>query len=73
MEGVKKKKVGLFPGSPVVKILCFHGRGCGLDPWLGNSNPTCHLALPKRFFKKVKKKMARRFSEQGRAEMLFSY
>ena len=24
-----------FPGSPVVKTLCFQHRGHGLDPWLG--------------------------------------
>ena len=36
-------KTGDFPGSPVVKTLCFHceqewvsSSGCGFDPWLGN-------------------------------------
>ena len=26
-----------FPGSPVVKTLCFHCKGCGVDPWLGKN------------------------------------
>ena len=30
-----------LPGGPVVKILCFHRRGCGLDPCSGNYNPAC--------------------------------
>ena len=35
-----------FPGGPVVKnpqgiLQC---RGCGLSPWSGNSDPTCHRA-----------------------------
>ena len=25
-----------FPGGPVVRIPCFHGRGHGLDPSSGN-------------------------------------
>ena len=25
-----------FPGGPVVKILCFHFRGHGFNPWSGN-------------------------------------
>ena len=25
-----------FPGSPVVKTLCFHCRAYGIDPFLGN-------------------------------------
>ena len=43
----------------MVKTLCFHGRGCGLDPWLGNLNPTCHVALPKIKKKKNGKKILR--------------
>lgn len=27
---------GVFPGSPVVRTLCFHSGGCGLDPCSGN-------------------------------------
>ena len=27
---------GDFPGGPVVGTLCFHCRGHGFDPWLGN-------------------------------------
>ena len=27
---------GDFPGGPVVKTLCFQGRGRGLDPWSGH-------------------------------------
>ena len=25
-----------FPGGPVVRTPCFHCRGHGFDPWLGN-------------------------------------
>ena len=25
-----------FPGGQVVKTQCFHCRGCGFNPWLGN-------------------------------------
>lgn len=25
-----------FPGGPVVVTPCFHCRGCGFHPWLGN-------------------------------------
>ena len=25
-----------FPGGPMVKILCFQCRGCGINSWLGN-------------------------------------
>ena len=28
-----KKKIKDFPGSPVVKTLCFPCRGLGFDPW----------------------------------------
>ena len=28
--------VGDIPGGPVIKTLCFHCRGHGFDPWLGN-------------------------------------
>ena len=28
--------MGDFPGGPVVKILRFHSRGSGFDPWSGN-------------------------------------
>ena len=24
-----------FPAGPVVRTLCFHCKGCGLNPWLG--------------------------------------
>lgn len=32
---LKKSPPGDFPGVPVIKILCFHCRGCGFDPWSG--------------------------------------
>ena len=33
----KKKKVGVeFPADPVVRILGFHRKGPGFDPWSGN-------------------------------------
>ena len=35
-------------GSPVVKTPCFHCRGCEFNPWLGNRDPTCHVAQPKK-------------------------
>ena len=28
--------MGDFPGGSIVKTLCFHSRGCGFDPRLGN-------------------------------------
>ena len=31
-----KSETGDFPGGPVVETLCFHCRGRGFDPWLGN-------------------------------------
>ena len=30
------KEMKDFPGGPVVKTLCFHCRGLGFNPWLGN-------------------------------------
>ena len=36
-----------FPGSPVVKTACFQCRSHGLDPCLGNLDPTC-LYMAKR-------------------------
>ena len=32
-----------FPGGPVVKSPVFQCRGCGFNPWSGNSDPTCHV------------------------------
>jgi len=29
-------KEGPVPGSPVVRTLCFHGRGHQFNPWSGN-------------------------------------
>ena len=34
-----KKNLGDFPGGPVVKILRFHCRGRGFNPWLGTKIP----------------------------------
>ena len=31
------RSLGDFPGSTVVKTPCFQSRGCGLDPWSGES------------------------------------
>lgn len=30
-----------FPGGPVVRTPSFRCRGCRIDPWLGNYDPTC--------------------------------
>ena len=38
-----------FPAGPMAKNLCCHCRGHGFDPWSGNYNPTCHVALPKKY------------------------
>ena len=35
-----------LPRGPVVKTV-FSLRGTGVDPWLGNKDPTCHLVWPK--------------------------
>ena len=37
-----------FPGSPVVRTPSFHWRGPGFNPWLGNWDPTGHVALAKK-------------------------
>lgn len=37
-------------GIPVSQTPCFPYRGHRLDPWLGNKDPTCHVAQPKIFF-----------------------
>ena len=29
-------RLGDFPGSPVIRTLCFHCRQHGFDPWSGN-------------------------------------
>ena len=42
-----------FPGSPVVKTLCFHCKMCGLNPWLGNKIP--HALHHSQKLKKKKK------------------
>ena len=36
-----------FPGSPVVKTLCFQCRGHGFNPWSGNWDPLCCTVRPK--------------------------
>ena len=38
-----------FPGGPVVKTLCFQGRGYVFNPWSRNKDPRCHAAQPKHF------------------------
>ena len=40
------------PGCPVVSTPCFQCRGCVLDPWSGNQDPTCRAV-----WQKNKKKM----------------
>ena len=35
------------PGSPVVKIPCFHCKGWGFYPWSGNQHPACRLTPTK--------------------------
>ena len=39
-----------FPGGPETKTPDFHCRGHGIDHRLGNSDPTCHVAEPKKIF-----------------------
>ena len=36
-----------FPGSSVVKTPCFHGQGCGFNPWSGNWDPPSHVSQEK--------------------------
>ena len=43
----KREAPGVFPAGPVVKIPCFHCKGHRFEPWMGNRDPTCPLALPK--------------------------
>ena len=44
---IKKIPFRDFPGSPVVKNPCLHGRGHGSHPWSENWDPTCHTVQPK--------------------------
>ena len=39
-----------LPGGPVVNLLCFHCRGHGFNPWLGNQDCTCLTMQPKKYF-----------------------
>ena len=41
-----------FRGEPVVKTPHFQFRGCGFDPWSGNSDPSCCMAWQKKKKKK---------------------
>ena len=45
---ILKNNSGDFPGSPVVKTLCFHCTGHGFDPWSENEDPTCHAVWSKK-------------------------
>ena len=51
----KQKSCQDFSGGPVVKTLCFHCRGHGFDPWLGNRFHMSHDVV-----KKIKKKIKKR-------------
>ena len=42
----------VIPGGPVAGTPSFQCRVPGSDPWLGNWDPTCHVAQPKKFRKK---------------------
>ena len=59
----KETKAQDFPGSPVVKTLCFHRRGCGFDSWSGKFH-MLHSAAKKKKKNERKKKKCRpiRFS-----------
>ena len=48
-----------FPSSPVVKIPCFHCRGCGFNPSLGNWLHMPHGMARKKCFNSLKKKKKR--------------
>ena len=37
-----------FPGSSVVKTLCFQHKGCVFSPWVGNKEPTCCMTWPRK-------------------------
>ena len=50
---ILKNNSGDFPGSPVVKTLCFHCTGHGFDPWSENEDPTCHAVCSKKKKKRV--------------------
>ena len=39
-----------FPGSQVVRTLCFHCRGHRFDPWLENKDLESHAVKPKQIF-----------------------
>ena len=40
----------MLSGVPVDATLCFQGRRCGFNPWLGNSASTGHADPLKEFF-----------------------
>ena len=48
MEIPQKLKKQGFPGGRVVGTLCFHCRGKGSIPWLGNEDSACHAVWPKK-------------------------
>ena len=43
-----------FPGGPVVKSPCFHGRGHGFHPWLGKFHMPCNVAKKQPYLKNKK-------------------
>ena len=60
----------VFPGRPVVKIPHFHCKGCGFNPWSGNSGPACHMAWAKKEKKTFQNKLMQ-VSKQAFASNVF--
>ena len=56
-----KEAAGFFPGSPEVKITCFHCRGCELNPSLGTKIPHVALCGQKNWKQKTKSSQVRIF------------
>ena len=52
----QKKRLGEFPGGPVVRTPRFHCCGGGFNLWLGNEDPTSQVAWPKKDPKNKQKK-----------------
>lgn len=48
---IKNKKTRDLPGNPVIKTLCPKAGSMGVDLQLGNKDPTCHAAWPRKYIK----------------------
>ena len=60
------RRIGDFPGDPVVRMLCFHSRRQGYDPWLGNlRSHSCTMGQKNFFFKGTNSRSGNLFCSEG--------